>query len=554
MTIKIEDKLHLIFGERLRTNQEDIEQYSLNPGGFQRVINAVVQPKNTTEIQELIKLANEYKTALYPISTGKNWGYGSKLPVKNGAIVVDLSGMDKILEINTSHGYAVIEPGVTQGQLSDYLVAHDLPFLVNVTGSGRDTSIMGNTLDRGDGYFNLRVDDIRGMEVVLGTGEVLHTGFGHYEKATANYLYPHGIGPSLNGLFSQSNFGIVTKIAFSLVPKHELHAAVLCGLKNEADLGDFMEDIADLKKQGIWSSIIHVGNKLRSQSTLIPILTEHYHREKKCTYQEAKNLATDTIQSELNNAWSGIGAIYGTKEEVNLRYKIIRKKLCKYGNVTLLTDKKIAVQKRILKRLSKFSFFERKYALASAIEPLFGIAKGIPSDVALQSLHWQNDKIPNAYTAPESTGSGVLFITPIIPLESKYVIDLLQITKNVFTKYGFIPYITINTFTPDSAGAVINLLFDKNNSAASTKAHGCIHELGYLYREKGYLPYRISIDEMPTIMEENDTFWQYVRQLKKVFDPNGIIAPGRYSLPRSTPILSESIPSQKKNAYGAGLL
>jgi len=202
----------------------------------------------------LIKLANEYKTALYPISTGKNWGYGSKLPVKDGAVVVDLSKMNKILEINTSHGYAIIEPGVTQGQLSDYLTAHDLPFLVNVTGSGRDTSIMGNALDRGDGYFNLRVNDIKGIEVILGTGEVLQTGFGHYENAVANHLYPHGIGPSLNGLFSQSNFGIVTRIAFALVPKREVHAAILCGLKNEADLADFMDDIADLKKQGIWSS------------------------------------------------------------------------------------------------------------------------------------------------------------------------------------------------------------------------------------------------------------------------------------------------------------
>jgi len=240
----------------------------------------------------------------------------------------------------------------------------------------------------------------------------------------------------------------------------------------------------------------------------------------------------------LVKQWSGLGAIYGTKEEVNLRFKIIRKKLRKYGNVTLLTDKKIASQKRILKGLSKFAFFERKYALVSAIEPLFGIAKGIPSDAALKSLHWQDDKMPDAYTQPESTGSGILFTTPIVPLQGEYIIDLLQITKNTFAKHGFVPYITLNTFTPDTIGAVINLLFDKNNSAATIKAHGCIHELGYLYREKGYLPYRVSIDEMPFIVNENDTFWQYIRQLKKVFDPNGIIAPGRYSLPTSTPISS----------------
>jgi hypothetical protein len=45
------------------------------------------------------------------------------------------------------------------------------------------------------------------MEVVLGTGEVLRTGFGQYPQARTTHLYPYGIGPYLDGLFTQSNFG-----------------------------------------------------------------------------------------------------------------------------------------------------------------------------------------------------------------------------------------------------------------------------------------------------------------------------------------------------------
>ena len=65
---------------------------------------------------------------------------------------------------------AVIEPGVTQMQLYDFLQNHCPELTFNVTGSGKETSIIGNALDRGVGYIGPRREDLFGLEIVLGTG------------------------------------------------------------------------------------------------------------------------------------------------------------------------------------------------------------------------------------------------------------------------------------------------------------------------------------------------------------------------------------------------
>jgi len=125
---------------------ESIGFYTQNVGGLEGKIPAVIKPHSLEEVQQLILIANRYETPLWAFSTGRNWGLGSRLPVKDDCVVVDLHEMNRIREINTLHGYVVIEPGVTQGLLWDYLNENNLPFVFDATGSGRDTSIIGNQL------------------------------------------------------------------------------------------------------------------------------------------------------------------------------------------------------------------------------------------------------------------------------------------------------------------------------------------------------------------------------------------------------------------------
>ncbi len=77
---------------------------------------------------------------------------------------------------------------------------------------------------------------------------------------------------------------------------------------------------------------------------------------------------------------------------------------------------------------------------------------------------------------------------------------------------------------------MISLPFDLNNEKQKADAHRCIDELTDAYIKAGYMPYRVGIQSMERIISESDPYWRVVRDLKAVFDPNHIIAPGRYNL------------------------
>ena len=190
-----------------------LDRYARSTSSSSRRPAAVLKPGTRDEVVQVVKIARRCKTPLYPISTGQNWGYGDACAVYDGQVIVDLGRMNRIEHVDAELGYAVIQPGVTQKQLSAYLAENGVPFWIDCTGAGPNSSLVGNIVERGFGHspYGNRFQMISGMEIVLGTGEVLHTGFGHYPGAKTTHLYPYGIGPYLDGIFTQSNFGIVTK-------------------------------------------------------------------------------------------------------------------------------------------------------------------------------------------------------------------------------------------------------------------------------------------------------------------------------------------------------
>ncbi|MEA2068959.1 MAG: FAD-binding oxidoreductase, partial [Verrucomicrobiota bacterium] len=210
-----------------------LETYSQSVCASKRDVVAVLKPTTLEQVQRIVAIANEHKVPLYPISCGKQWGMGSRLPVKDGAAIVELAGMNRIIEVSAQYHYAVVEPGVTQRQLIDHIKEHNLPLMLNVTGSSSDTSLVGNAMDRGVGYFDSRAHGISNMQVVLGNGETIQTGFGHYGNATTKNLYSHGIGPSLGGIFPQGNFGIVTSACIDLMPRPDEHMAAIIKIDSD---------------------------------------------------------------------------------------------------------------------------------------------------------------------------------------------------------------------------------------------------------------------------------------------------------------------------------
>jgi 4-cresol dehydrogenase (hydroxylating) len=246
------------------------DPYNFDPN-YATVPPGAVLPANTEEVQALIRVANELGVGLWTVSRGRNLGYGGASPRRATDWVLDLGRMNKIVEINATLGYAVLEPGVSFFQLAEELRATNSPFIPSVPDLGYGSPI-GNALERGFGYaaHGEHSKYLCGLEVVLPDGSLLRTGMGADTDSPARYVYKGGFGPELSGLFQQSNLGVVTQAAVWLHPKPETFATCLISVANVDGLAGLVDTVRPLHLEGTIDSVVIVGNALAIVSGVMP--------------------------------------------------------------------------------------------------------------------------------------------------------------------------------------------------------------------------------------------------------------------------------------------
>ncbi len=243
-TIIIERLREIVGVKYVTNNKEDLYIYTKDPGAsLPRPVDFVVMPHTKEEIQEIIKLANDKKISITPMGGGLTLS-GLVIPIKGG-IVIDMKRMDKILEINESSRYVVLEAGVTIGKLLSYLRQHHPQLEPPVPDAPPSATVAGNVLIHGSGYLSQRHGDhgsmINGLEVVLPTGEICNLG----SCALSDYWFSKGPLPDFIGLFTSSFgiLGIVTKLSIRLFPRSKYRDVVFGLLKDPRDIPEVLLEI-----------------------------------------------------------------------------------------------------------------------------------------------------------------------------------------------------------------------------------------------------------------------------------------------------------------------
>ncbi|MFD4674350.1 FAD-binding oxidoreductase [Lentzea sp. NPDC058450] len=229
-----------------------------HPAAFRtRAIADVLRPATADEVVAIVRSG---RGPLHPISTGHNWGLGSGLPVADGATVLHLGGLDQVRALDLDRGYAVVEPGVTQGALAE--LVRDTPRIFNLTGSSLHTSVIGNALERGVGVHRARAEDLVGLEVVLADGERHHVG---WWPGTSAVPRTHGLGPTLTHLFTQSSFAVVTAAVVRLLPRPE-EVRMLPFTFERDDLADAVDVLREWTAQRLIPPTTKVYNPVAAQA------------------------------------------------------------------------------------------------------------------------------------------------------------------------------------------------------------------------------------------------------------------------------------------------
>lgn len=504
---KIATNLIKIFGRsRVVIEDKAIETYGTNIYRATRKIAAVVYPQNVSEIQRLVELANRKNIPLYPVSTGKNWGLGSNLPIEHDHIIVDFKQMNRILRFDKKFGTITIEPGATQEKIASYLKKRRAPFVLNVTGSTKDSSLIGNAVERGVAHYGCRVPEVMGFNVTLGTGEELKVGGLSVVHSKCKDTYPYGLGPDLRGLFFQSSFGIITSATLRLRPVCAHTAVVTIEPNRSSSL--LIDRLQQLRTRGVIPPNLHISNKDRRLSVVSPLLA----RELGISIPEACKIASRYIRTDYAASCS----LNGDRSEILATFRKINGSLKDVAKVSILFEAD----------LSKPQVGTRG-AIRKATRGTFLHACGVPSDAAIPSLGFgQNEVIKKD---PVASNSGTLFVVPILPFAGSDTKRVLSLVDKVFSKYGFRAFITFNLIEDLNLEGVINLTFDRRDHKQVSLAHKCVLETAKRLSASGYPPQRMSIFQMAHLGTMDKSHQRALQGLKTLFDPNSIIARGRYT-------------------------
>ena len=220
------------------TSPEDLFCYSYDATpGFSHMPEAVVVPANTAEVSKVMALANEHRIPVYPRGAGTNLSAGT-VPTKGG-IVLLMTKMNQILEIDPTNLTATAEPGVVVVELNKAVEAYGL--LYPPDPGTLTTATMGGTVAENSGglrglKYGVSKHYIMGLEVVLADGRILNTG-GKNVKDVAGY--------DLTKLFtgSEGTLGVVTKIMVKLVPAPEARKSMLATFDNLDNAGEAIKNI-----------------------------------------------------------------------------------------------------------------------------------------------------------------------------------------------------------------------------------------------------------------------------------------------------------------------
>ncbi len=181
-------------------------------------ITAIEQPTDLAMLKASLARIREAK-ANHVIAMDA-FGTGLVLPEKQGPTqLIDLMGMARIIDLDADYALTLVEPGVTFRQLGAEITKKLLPLAIDAT-IHPDVSVAAATLSRQFGYtpHGDRVLMQCGAEVVLPGGGVVRLGMGAVPKSRTWQMFKHNFGPYLDGLFTQSDMGVVSQLGLWLSP------------------------------------------------------------------------------------------------------------------------------------------------------------------------------------------------------------------------------------------------------------------------------------------------------------------------------------------------
>lgn len=510
-------------GDWVFTSEADVALYKDAYSPFwgepeEKIASAAVAPDSVEQVQAIVRTANKYRVPLYPISTGKNLGYGGSAPVLSGSVVLDLKRMNRVLEVNERNATCLVEPGVSYFDLYRHLQEDGSKLWIDTPDPGWG-SVVGNALDRGGGYtmalFRNHFDAHCGMEIVLPNGELMRTGMGAMPGAKTWQQYKSGFGPWIDGMFSQSNLGVVTKMGFWLMRQPEAYLNGTVYVHKHSHLVPFVDALTELEDAGIINGMSHLGSPLLG-SNLLPgeFLRSVPTPEVQAMLAQPGGPTPGQLDAYAKKrgvpVWGGLLQFYGPEKLIRAQWEYTKEK---FGQIPGATFREGDFHKLPLTEEQK--------------KKVHGVSFGIPNlSIFFIGARSEVNTVP---------GNGHIWFSPIIPRSGEAVFEAQRVFTEAAQKLG-LPVNPLAMATTYWQRAFIFLFgfpitkdveFNRKNRAA-------FRELVRIAAEHGWGEYRTAPAYQDAVMDtysfNGHALLRFHETVKDAIDPNGILSAGRYGI------------------------
>ncbi|MEP4892354.1 MAG: FAD-binding oxidoreductase [Aliiglaciecola sp.] len=245
-SIVLETLATIVGQEYVLTDADSCSLYAQDVFTKDKPALAVVQPSSTLELSEVVKTATAHKYITIPRGGGMSYTSGY-VPQQDNSIIIDMSRMSKIVEINEQDMYVTVECGCSWKSLYEALKDTGLRTPCWGTLSGIYATIGGglsqNGMFWGSGQFGAIADSVISVEVVLADGSILETGSAAQINGTPFFRH---FGPDLTGVFigDTGSLGFKARATLRLMPELTAREYISMDFKTSDDALNTMSEIS----------------------------------------------------------------------------------------------------------------------------------------------------------------------------------------------------------------------------------------------------------------------------------------------------------------------
>lgn len=457
---------------------------SMVPAGY---ADAVVWAESTEEVSAVVKYAYENDIPVVPVSS-KTHMYGGSIP-KQGGIIIDMTKMNKILEIDLKHKFVRFQPGVTWNQMYEELDKVGARFMMPFTPLG-DRSVLSDTLDRC--VITNTVYDYgevtQSLEIVWGDGSVFRAGSGSVhgfaaDNTPTNGLYTpsRGVDPSGPGLDfyrivqgAQGTMGIITWMSAKLELKSKIDKVYFAPISDLDYANEFLYKVMPRRigQEIVLLNNVDLASVLAEEAADIPALCEKLPE------------------------WTLAIVLSGVKRR---------------------PEEKIAYEEKYLKDVINTTF--KDMPLKEALPGFPGLGRKL---LAALKTPWQG---PSWKTKASGAYEDMFFIAR--PEKASLYVEIM---KKVVSKHTY-PHTMVGAYIQPiehnrACQVEFTFFYDPANEAEKAEIAAIVYEAGIEMMNNGAQFTRPYGNLVPVIYDRAGGYTATLKRLKGIFDEKNILNPG----------------------------